>query len=46
MQVALIIILLVITNLTLYWLFYGKKKFEEKMNINEIKTINLKPIKK
>ncbi|HLD72077.1 MAG TPA: hypothetical protein VJA23_00680 [Candidatus Nanoarchaeia archaeon] len=45
MKAALIIILLAIANLTLYWLFYGKKKFEEKMNINEIKSINLKPIR-
>ena len=31
MDIALLIILIVIANLTLYWVFYGKKKFEEKI---------------
>ena len=31
MDTALLIILIVIANLTLYWVFFGKKKFEEKM---------------
>ncbi len=33
MKVALLIILIVIANLTLYWVFYGKKKFEEKLEV-------------
>lgn len=32
MELALIIMLIIIANLTLYWLFWGKKKFEEKFN--------------
>ncbi len=43
MQAALIIILLAIANLTLYWLFYGKKKFEEKINGTGVTAIEPKP---
>ena len=32
MDTALLIILIVIANLTLYWLFFGKKKFEGKIS--------------
>jgi hypothetical protein len=32
MDTALLIILIVIANLTLYWVFHGKKKFEEKVS--------------
>jgi hypothetical protein len=31
MDTALLVIMLVIGNLSLYWLFYGKKKFEQKL---------------
>lgn len=34
MNTALIVILLIMANLTLYWLFYGKKKFEEKWELS------------
>lgn len=32
MKTALLIILIIIANLVLYWLFIGKKKFEQKLN--------------
>jgi hypothetical protein len=31
MDTALLLILIVMGNLSLYWLFFGKKKFEEKL---------------
>jgi len=31
MKTALLIILIVIANLVLYWIFFGKKKFEQKL---------------
>jgi len=31
MQAALLLILIVIGNLSLYWFFFGKQKFEQKM---------------
>ena len=34
MDTALLIILIVIGNLALYWLFFGKKKFEQKHGLN------------
>lgn len=30
MKTALLVILIVMGNLVLYWIFFGKKKFEEK----------------
>lgn len=39
MKLALIIILIVIANLTLYWLFWGKRKFEEKLNVENNATM-------
>ena len=32
MKDALLVFLIVIGNLALYWIFYGKKKFEQKLN--------------
>lgn len=31
MKVALLIILIIIGNLALYWVFFGKKKFEQQL---------------
>ena len=31
MDTALLIILIVMGNLSLYWLFFGKKKFDQKL---------------
>jgi len=31
MNNALLLILIIMGNLSLYWLFFGKKKFEQKM---------------
>jgi len=31
MQTALLVILIIVANLALYWLFYGKKRFEERI---------------
>jgi hypothetical protein len=31
MDTALLLILIVVGNLSLYWLFFGKKKFEQQM---------------
>tara|TARA_Y100000310_G_scaffold184774_1_gene184904 strand:+ start:531 stop:698 length:168 start_codon:yes stop_codon:yes gene_type:complete len=35
MDTALLIILIVIGNLALYWVFFGKKKFEQKHGLNQ-----------
>ncbi len=32
METALLVMLIVISNLALYWVFFGKKKFEAKLN--------------
>ncbi len=45
MDTALLVILIIIGNLVLYWIFFGKKKFEEKHGINTTPPIELKPIK-
>ena len=37
MNNALLLILIIMGNLSLYWLFFGKKKFEQKLE-NEIQT--------
>lgn len=34
MNTALLVILIIIGNLSLYWLLFGKKKFEQKYNLN------------
>ncbi|HLC91094.1 MAG TPA: hypothetical protein VJI15_04960 [Candidatus Nanoarchaeia archaeon] len=31
METALVLFLIVIANLTLYWIFFGKKKFEQQL---------------
>ena len=31
MNIALPVILIIIANLIIYWLFFGKKKFEDKL---------------
>ena len=31
METALLLILIIIANITLYWVFIGKKKFEAKL---------------
>ncbi len=39
METALLLILIIIGNLCLYWVFFGKKKFEEKLSVQEeVKT--------
>ncbi len=35
MNNVLLLILMVIGNLSLYWLFFGKKKFDQKMQKEE-----------
>lgn len=32
METSLLLILIIIANFALYWLFFGKKKFEQKWN--------------
>ncbi|MFH1276120.1 MAG: hypothetical protein ABIH82_03335 [Candidatus Woesearchaeota archaeon] len=32
MKAALLLFLIIIGNLTLYWVFFGKRKFEEQLN--------------
>jgi hypothetical protein len=39
MQTALLLILIIIANLVLYWVFYGKQKFEDKLKEAEKKEI-------
>lgn len=36
MNTALLAILIIIGNLSLYWLLFGKKKFDEKFNSKEV----------
>jgi hypothetical protein len=39
METALLLILIITGNLCLYWLFFGKKKFEDKLYAQEeVKT--------
>jgi hypothetical protein len=35
MDTALLLILIVVGNLSLYWILFGKKKFDQKYNLKE-----------
>ena len=35
METALLLILIIIGNIALYWVLFGKKRFDEKYNVKE-----------
>ena len=39
MEIALLIFLIIVANLTLYWVFLGKKKFEQKYGSDQDNTL-------
>ncbi len=41
MEPALPVILIVIANLVMYWVFWGKKKFDQKLNHNQNLTAKI-----
>lgn len=40
MNTALLVILIIIGNLSLYWLLFGKKKFEQKYMQDQEQSLN------
>ena len=39
MEIALLVFLIILANLTLYWIFWGKRKFEEKFPLEPAETL-------